>query len=182
MIILVDMDGVIADFEGDFIRLWKAEHPDKEYIDIKDRQGFYLKSQYPKEYHSLVEEIYYAPGFYKNLPIYDGCKDALKRMTGEGHIVYLCTSPMIPQFHNCVLEKYEWVEKHLGTEWVRKLIMAADKTMVKGDILIDDRPEIKGAIKPEWEHVLYDQYYNRSETGKRRLTWQNYYEVLFGNK
>ena len=32
MRILIDMDGVIADFEGEFLRRWKETHPDKEFI------------------------------------------------------------------------------------------------------------------------------------------------------
>jgi 5'-nucleotidase len=79
-----------------------------------------------------------------------------------------------------VLEKYEWVDQHLGLAWVDRIVLTRDKTLVNGDILIDDRPQIEGAAKPTWEHVLYDQPYNRSETGKRRLTWANWRTVLFG--
>ena len=42
MRILIDMDGVIADFEGDFLRLWKEQHPEKKFIPLEERKGFYI--------------------------------------------------------------------------------------------------------------------------------------------
>ncbi|HEX9597652.1 MAG TPA: hypothetical protein VF982_12285, partial [Anaerolineales bacterium] len=71
---------------------------------------------------------------------------------------------------------------HLGRDWISQLILSTDKTLVQGDILIDDRPEIKGAVKPVWEHVLYDQPYNRKVEGQRRLTWATWKEVLLNKK
>ena len=96
-----------------------------------------------------------------------------------GHQVFLCTSPL-SEYQNCVLEKYEWVDEHLGPEWVDQIVLTRDKTIVYGDVLIDDRPQIDGAATPTWEHILYDQPYNRTETSKRRLTWANWRSVLFG--
>lgn len=38
----------------------------------------------------------------------------------------------------------EWIKLHLGPAWMKQAVIAHDKTMVQGDILIDDRPSIKG--------------------------------------
>jgi 5'-nucleotidase len=67
------------------------------------------------------------------------------------------------------LEKYQWTEQHLGNEWAKKVILTRDKTLVKGDFLIDDRPEIIGVVTPVWEHVVFDKPYNRDVTNKKRL-------------
>ena len=85
---------------------------------------------------------------------------------------------MLPQYENCVLEKYHWVSEHLGPDWINNIILTRDKTIVRGDILIDDIPEPKGIEKPEWEHVLFDSPYNRHITGKRRMTWDNWRSIL----
>jgi len=50
--------------------------------------------------------------------------------------------------------------------------------MIRGDILIDDNPKILHEDKASWEHVLYDKSYNKDIKDKRRLTWQNWHEVL----
>ena len=172
------MDGVIADFEGDFLRRWKNLYPERKYIELEERLGFYLRDQYPEEYLDHVQEIYHGPGFYQNLPPIPGALEALREIKNSNNSVLLCTSPMLPKYENCVLEKYHWVYKHLGEEWVYNIVLTKDKTIIKGDILIDDMPEVNGTEKPEWEHVLYDQPYNRRINGKRRLTWNNWREVL----
>ena len=43
-------------------------------------------------------------------------------------------------------EKYQWVEKYLGKSAVSQLMLTKDKTIVHGDILIDDKPMIKDRI------------------------------------
>jgi 5'-nucleotidase len=70
------------------------------------------------------------------------------------------------------------VEKNLGPDWVKRVILTKDKTLVKADFLIDDKPEITGAeAVPVWEHILYDRPYNRG-ANRKRLTWANWKEVL----
>ena len=39
--------------------------------------------------------------------------------------------------------------------------MCADKTLVRGDVLIDDKPHVTGSNAPTWQHLLYDAPYNR---------------------
>ena len=62
-----------------------------------------------------------------------------------GHEVFICTAPLT-NYENSVLEKYKWVEKNFGHEWIKKIILTKDKTLIKGDILIDDNPEIFGSV------------------------------------
>lgn len=44
--VLVDMDGVLADFEGGFLRKFRARFPDQPFIALEDRRGFWLSEQY----------------------------------------------------------------------------------------------------------------------------------------
>ncbi len=100
-------------------------------------------------------------------------------MKKEGHEVFICTAPL-SHYESCVLEKYEWTERYLGIEWTKRIILTRDKTLVKGDFLIDDKPEITGIITPVWEHIIYDKPYNRSVTSKKRLTdLRDWKSVLF---
>jgi len=178
MIILVDMDDVLADFDGEMYRLWKEKHPGKYIVPPSERKNFYLREEMPEEYGSLIKEIYSAPGFVENLPEIPGGVEAIKEIRSLGHTVFICTSPLI-LFRNNVLEKFLWVEKHLGDDWTQRLILSRDKTIIKGDILIDDKPEITGAETPVWEHILFDRSYNKHVTEKKRLTgWKSRKEVL----
>ena len=44
-------------------------------------------------------------------------------------------------------EKRLWVEDHLGFEAVERLIIAPDKSLLRGDVLIDDQAEGRGQEK-----------------------------------
>lgn len=91
--------------------------------------------------------------------------------------VRFCTSHFLTYTH-CVFEKFQWIEEHFDASFVDRIILTRDKTLVRGDILIDDKPKITGLAKPTWEHVLYDRPFNREITDARRLTWQNWRDVL----
>lgn len=47
-------------------------------------------------------------------------------------------------FSSAVCVQYAWVEKHLGHEFLEQVILTRDKTLISGDLLIDDRPDILG--------------------------------------
>ncbi len=178
MRVLVDMDGVLADFERGFLTIWRTRYPEKPYIPIEDRRVFYIRDQYPDAFTPLIMEIQYEPGFIRGLPPIPGAIDAMEAMVEAGIEVFICSSPFT-QYRNCVLEKYEWVDAHLGKAWIDRVMLAKDKTLVKGDMLIDDRPIVRGIAEPSWEHVIFNQPYNRDQRGKRRLRdWEDWDSVL----
>jgi len=178
-IILVDQDGVLADFEGEFLRRWQKKYPDLPYVPYEQRSSFYLYDDYPKELRRQIEDIYFARGFFGSLPPIDGALEAIKAMKKEGYIVKICTSPLTGN-KDCLTEKHNWIEKHLGKEWIRDLIISSDKTLVYGDYLIDDKPDIHGTLVPSWEHIVFDTPYNRSvNNGKRRINnWHQWKKIL----
>ncbi|MVW71995.1 5'-3'-deoxyribonucleotidase [Bordetella sp. 15P40C-2] len=179
MLILLDQDGVLADFEHAFLAIWKERHPDIPPVEFADRKSFHILEDYPAELRPLATAIYTEPGFIRNLPPVPGALDAVRELLAMGMDIRICTSPLT-QFENCVLEKYLWVEKHLGREATQRIVMTRDKTLVHGDLLIDDKPEIVGAVRPRWKHIVYDAPYNRQITDRPRLTWDKWRNVLAG--
>lgn len=177
MIILVDMDGVLADFEQGFINLWQETHPAHTVINREKRNTFSVKESYPEHLHQHVEAIYSNPGFFHKLPVIEGAKEALEEIESLGHDVWICTAPLT-KYDNCVLKKYHWVAENLGSAYTKRIILTKDKTMVRGDFLIDDRPDIVGNYNPKWEHIIYDASYNQDISDRKRITWQNWHNVL----
>jgi len=176
-IILIDMDGVLADFERGFLEAYTAKYPQRESISLENRTTFYIREQYPKQYAKDVEAIYLAPGFIRNLPPIPGTIKALQEMQELKLNAFICTSSLYPHDH-CVGEKYDWVLHHLGNYWVKRIIVTKDKTLVRGDYLIDDKPKHTGLLTPTWEHIYYDAPYNRAITSRRRLTWDNWKSII----
>lgn len=59
--VLVDMDGVLADFEGGFLRKFRARFPDQPFIALEDRRGFWVSEQYGRLQPGLSVSIPRAP-------------------------------------------------------------------------------------------------------------------------
>jgi 5'-nucleotidase len=176
MLILLDMDGVLADFEQGFLDAWARKHPDQPTVAPEQRRNFYIDDDYPEHCRPLVEKIFTAQGFYAGLPPIPGALQGVREMLEAGHDVSICTAPH-SFVRYCVPEKYEWVERHLGSEFVRRVIVTKDKTLVFGDVLVDDRPNIEGYRIPAWRHVIYDQPYNREVQGLR-MDWKGWRGVV----
>jgi len=179
MRILVDQDGVLANWELGVLTGWRAKFPKELFVPISERKNFYTRADYPEHLRGQLESIYHAPGFILNLEPIPGSISALKSLVESGHEVWICTSPL-SAFENNVLEKYLWVEKHLSRDFTKRIIIAPDKTLVRGGVLIDDKPEITGVFQPVWEHIIFDAPYNRGVKNKKRIAgdWSNWREII----
>lgn len=173
MRILIDLDDTIADFQGRLAGIYNENFPDTP-IDLSKRKDFYLglgDTMY------LIDDAWHIMrgiGFYLSLDVVEGAIEAVKNLQKE-HEVYIVTSagttfPLAPT------EKYQWVERNFGTKMLNNLVITRAKHTIKGDILIDDKPEV-GEDKAEWQHILYDRPYNR-ELDKPRLNWDNYMDII----
>lgn len=108
--IYIDMDGVICDYKKTYLR-YKAKSPEL----------VYPQSQY---------------GFFLELEPLPGAIEAFLKLSAL-HDVWILTAPSI-QNPMSYSEKNYWVRKYLGEECVKKLIMCPNKSLLKGDYLIDD--------------------------------------------
>lgn len=169
-LILIDQDGVLADFEQGVNLAYQAKFDSPLPPLPHGRQHFYLADDYP-EHKETLRQIYTTQGFFENLPPIKGAIDALQTLLKAGKDVRICTAP-ISEYRHCVAEKFAWVEKHLGLEWTQRIILTKDKTWVRGDVLIDDKPVITGSLIPTWEHWHYAHQYNKGvNNGSPRVTW-----------
>jgi len=138
-----------------------------------DRNQFYMSANYNSKFgpeaSQRVKDITIREGFFLSLAPFEGAVEAMQHLDGlPGVQVMICTSPLTA-YQFCVKEKFDWIEKHLGSTWTSRIICTRDKTVVHGDILIDDRPVINGFnTSPTWEHVYFDQPYNRNSIGSKR--------------
>jgi len=137
-LVYVDLDGVMCNF---FKASLKAltENPTQKYP--QSQWGFFLK----------LEEI---PGAIEGF-----------RKLEEKYDVWILTRPSFMNV-NCFTEKAQWVWDHLGLDVLKRTIMCGDKSLLKGEYLIDDRNTDKqsefegewiefGSYKfPDWKTVV----------------------------
>lgn len=178
MLILVDMDGTLADLESRFFEEYGRRYADEPGSQGLRARTWELTDQLGPGRAHLVDEILGASGFFAGLAPLPGGIEAVHAMRDAGHEVMLCTSAFKGS-RWCESEKRHWVEEHLGRELVRSMVITSDKTVVRGDVLIDDKPEITGRTRPLWRQVLLDQAYNAHVALPRiARDWSDWRQVL----
>lgn len=175
-VILLDQDMVLADLHIALYAEFKRRYADLLIGDPESQEEFYMTDQYPL-YRDKIYDICHTKNFFATLPPIEGAIESVRRIIKRGHEAVLCTTP-IDEAKYCRSDKEKWKNEYLGKNV--PIHFAHDKTHHRGNIIIDDNPKLKGEFlhtKP-WEHVIYDQPYNRKVEGQRRINWGNYEEVL----
>lgn len=177
--ILVDMDGVIADWGNAYGESLDAHGEPAALIPRHaDQRSFDLHAGRTPEEVAIIKQVMVERGFYKRLQPIPGAKQALKALLAQGHDVRIVTSPWVSN-PTCASDKLNWIVKHYGSHWGARVIITSDKTLVRGDVLIDDKPEITGEATPEWRQIVFDQPYNREVTDRPRLSSWDMTDVAF---
>jgi 5'-nucleotidase len=182
VILLIDMDGVIAGWYPGLVNLYKEKYPDRSTVPAEEVTQFFVEGFYPEEHREDVLRIARTRGFYTSLPVIDGAKEALKDI--EENCLdfiepFICTAPEM-EFDDlmCHSEKVQWLNDHFGEFWATRAIITKDKTLVMGDYLIDDKPKVKGVRLPDWQHIHYAQPYNNSTLiADYRFTWDQWNDL-----
>ena len=126
IILLVDMDNVVCDYESAHLESIK-----------KFPEMAYPQAQYK---------------FFENLKPMPGAIDGIDFLRGHFKTFFL-TRPSVKNPLNYT-EKRIWIEENIDYEMCKNLILCYDKTMVRGDYLIDDNVHT-GIYKPVWDHIHF---------------------------
>jgi 5'-nucleotidase len=131
-ILYLDLDGVIADFKG-------KVNSKKEW----------KKSKRP----DLI------PNIYRDLELMPGALEAVEILIAKFD-VYILSSPSWDNYESWT-HKRLWVEKHFANLLRRRLILCNNKSLLKGDYLIDDH-SWNGAkeFEGKWIHFGTKEYPN----------------------
>jgi len=129
-IALFDMDGVLCDYDKALI---------KDYNKIKSKSDPEFKN-YSKKIIPFIQNrkdiIRRQPGWWENLEKKRLGFEILKIAREVGLSIYILTHAQ-EKFPNSWAEKVRWVKKHVKNA---QIIMAEEKWVVYGKVLIDDHP------------------------------------------
>ena len=170
--ILIDMDGVFADFVEGFYRLAKFKYPDVyEALPAPDSlTDFYIENSIKDpELKEASKLIACDPSLFYLIPPMKDAINGMKKLKEEAAKhnikIFICTAPH-KENKDSYKSKAEWIDSYLGREWLDQLIITRDKSIINAAVLVDDKPDPLGQCIPTWKHVLFRQSYNESITDK----------------
>lgn len=107
-----------------------------------------------EKYRGKEDEL---PGLFALMPPIPGALDAFRELSESFDTYILSTAPWLNP--SAWQHKVEWVHLHLGmddgTPAYKRLILSHHKNLNKGDFLVDDRPEKRGAAEFEGEVIAF---------------------------
>lgn len=157
-VLLCDMDGPLAEFDALFFervleRGWQIECTFAE-----RRHRFATDHMVDEAERRLARLMVHEPGWFASLPVQDGAVDGLNELAKYAE-VWICTKPL-EENPTCRDEKAAWLEQHFGEKWVRRLILAPDKSLVHGQVLLDDAPKPAWFPRATWAPVIFPTPFN----------------------
>lgn len=180
--ILVDMDGVLADFDSYFYecRVRRGELA----IPPWQLKTFYADETYPpgELTREKAVEIMQEGYFFRDLPQIPGAWHGTQRLLSMGHTLQICSKPL-REVHDCVQQKLDWLhDTSMSWSWKTEAIFTQVKAEHHADYLIDDRPfalehdRDHGFIgDAPWKQVLFvtasNQAYVKDHVGPVMYGW-----------
>lgn len=164
MRIYLDMDGVLVDL----MHGWLPWLNEKSGLDLTsaDVDMWGLEKVYPLPF-STIRRPLHKKGFWEGLPPYEGAVSFVQVLDAMGHEVYLATAPFPSDV--CMWGKKTWFEHHLDFLPPSRLIIVHDKHVLRGDMLVDDKPE--NLLQFRGDRVLFNQPWNLNLTTGIMESW-----------
>lgn len=131
--ILVDMDDVLEHFVDNWI--FAINEKFDRNVDPKTLNSWEILHLYPGISELEMEQILESPDFWKKVKPIDGAVETMKKLIDDGHDVYVATSSwyktLVPKMDEVLFKYFDFLK------W-DKVIVAKDKWMIRGDVVIDD--------------------------------------------
>jgi len=163
--LLVDMDGVLADIYQQAINFEYKESG--RLIQLKDVVGEDEIVAFPNAAKHVRQT-----GFFRTAPLIPNAFEVMEQLN-EQYDIFIVSAAM--EFPNSLEEKYYWLEEHFPFLPWNKIVLCGSKTVVQGDLLIDDH--YKNLDPFENRTLLFTQPHNmnRSDNGHERVN--NWLEI-----
>jgi 5'(3')-deoxyribonucleotidase len=136
--IIIDLDETVVDLVGPWLARYNADHGTT--LTRADVTTYDFATCIPGNHRAQFFGYIREPGFFDALPPLPGAIAGVKRLIDQGHRIMVASMPSGP---DSARAKLAWVRRHLGSLGITdaQVILGADKSVIRGDIIIDDRPQ-----------------------------------------
>jgi 5'-nucleotidase len=136
--IAIDMDDVLADTAGKFRQMYLDGRHGRPPVHTDEalRQES-LRDLLGEVDFRAIHDLVYQPGFFRDIPVMDGAKDALPRLA-EKYDLFITTAAM--EFKHSFVDKYDWLAEHFPQISWRNIVFCGDKSIILAEVMIDDMP------------------------------------------
>lgn len=180
--LLLDMDGPLADFDRHFWEYLERVGIELDISSQADQMYRFLTDHMPRSERRRARAIVERAGWFGELPVTPGAKEGVAELLGAGVDVWVCTKPLEAN-PTCLNDKHAWLVRHFP-ELSNHLITAPDKSMIRGDILLDDAIKLTWLETATWAPVVFDAPFNRYHSEWRdipRWSWGDPLDILLEN-
>jgi 5'-nucleotidase len=167
--ILVDMDGVLADVYSRFFEIHEMETGQR--LTIHDVAGL-LEAEAFQNQRKWVS----TPGFFRNLPVMPGSREALKNLNDFYKIIVVS---LATEFPYCLTDKQLWLQDNFPFITWRQIVFCGDKNLIDSEIMIDDH--LKNLDNFKGETIMFTQPPNmlvKNTHHKRVHSWAEIEKLL----
>lgn len=153
-LILIDQDGVLANFDKAVDNVLAAHGYDPAELQRTEWETTNdVARVFGEDAARLIDDARWSSGFYRNLEVVEGAVEGVENLLRGGNRVVVCTAPSLEN-QTCASEKIAWIAEHFP-DLRKSFVVCKDKTLVRGHVLVDDKPDVSGDSTPLWEHMLF---------------------------
>lgn len=178
MIIHVDMDNTLNDFTGGYVKKLNEFTGLNVVLTKEDQINYEMHKNIPQINGSgeqLREKIFTSPKFWEILDPLPDAVDVM-RLLCQKYETYILTATW-PTDDDCYVEKMNWIKNWLPFFDLHNVITTWNKSLIRGDVLIDDAPRFLETYNAET--IAYDFPYNRHvKTTYRAQNWRDIGKIL----
>ena len=156
------MDEVIADALGEHLSRYNRDF--NASLTAEELKGQWLSDYVPVEQQATVIDYLHSEDFFAVLQVLPDAQRVLRRLQ-DRYEVYIATAAM--QVPNSFSAKFKWLEKHFPFISPSRIVFCGDKSILRGDYLIDDNPRQLRLFRGEG--ILFTAPANLEVTGFRRV-------------
>lgn len=162
MRILVDMDDVIADATERFLEWYDRDYGVR--YTKEDLRGTHLHLIVPEEHRKTVRGYPHHEDFFKDLPVIKNSTEVVEQLHNRFE-VYIASAAM--EFPFSLPHKNKWLDEHFPFIHWKRRIFCGDKSVLKGDVLIDDHDFNLSVFNGR--PIMFSCSHNMNETKHERL-------------